>query len=147
MAGVRNSSAGRPNRSTSWAAPPSTRTKAIPPFLPRLLSHLTEVPVKVNAAIAPRWVDSTAAPPLQPARGSLGDHAPLKLTAATSDSSTRSTAEAAVPAPPPFPGGVLVPAGGVLVPPGGALALELSPPPPPQETMMPASSQTPTHLM
>src|SRR5215208_6517239 len=111
MAGVRNSSAGRPNRSTSWAAPPSTLTKAIPPFLPRMLSHLTEVPVKVNAAIAPGCVDCTAAPPLQPARESLGDQAPLRLTADTSDSSTRSPAEGAVPVPPPFPGGVLVPPG------------------------------------
>src|SRR3954465_14367310 len=100
MAGVGNSSLGRANRSTSLGSPPSTRTNAIPPSLPRLLSHLTEVPVKVNAAIAFGWVDSTAAPPPQPAREPLGDHAPLKLTAATSDSSTRSTAEAAVPGPP-----------------------------------------------
>src|SRR6185369_8913045 len=126
MAGVCNSSFGRANRSTSLAGPPSTLTRAMPPFRPRLLSHLTEVPVKVNVAIAPFWLDSLAVPPLQPPRESLADQLPLKLTAATSDSSTRSAAE--VPPGLPFPGGVFpggvfaggVFAGGVFA--GGALA-------------------------
>jgi hypothetical protein len=94
-------------------------------------------------------LDSLAAPPLQPARESLCDHAPLKVTAATSVSSTRSTAEVFVPPGPPFPGGVFaggVFAGGVFS--GGALALGgMLSPPPPQETSMAATKQAPTHLM
>src|SRR5689334_1815217 len=110
MAGVRNSSAGRPNRSTSWASPPSTLTKAIPPFLPRMLSHLTEVPVKVNEAVAPGWVDSLAVPPVQPTTESKVDplqpalerlcvQSPLKVTNCVFDSSIRAPADGNVPVP------------------------------------------------
>src|SRR5262249_30316966 len=138
---VGNAAAGRPNGSTSWAWPPSTLTKAIPPFLPRMLSHLTEVPVKVNEAVAPGWLDSLAAPPvqpttepkvdpLQPAWESLLFQSPLQVTNCVFDSSIRAPA----PALPRFAGGGLAPG---LSP----------PPPPPQETSMAAANQTPTYLM
>src|SRR5262249_16697008 len=147
MAGVRISSAGRPNRSTSWAAPPSTLTKAIPPFLPRMLSHLTEVPVNVNEAVAPGSLDSLAAPPVQPtpeskvdplrpAWGSLPFQSPLKVPNCVFDSSIR--------APAPFAGGGLTAGDGLAA--GGVLAPG-PPPPPPQETSMAAANQAPAYLM
>src|SRR5438132_7228617 len=60
------SSVGRAKRSTSLAGPPSTLTRAIPIALPRLPSHLTEVPVQVTEAVVPATPDCTAFPPLQP---------------------------------------------------------------------------------
>jgi hypothetical protein len=77
-------------------------TRAIPEFLPRMPSHLTEVPVKVNEAVAPATSDCTAAPPLHPKRGSAFVHLLSKLTA-TLDSSIRAPATAGVlslPVPP-----------------------------------------------
>src|SRR5687768_3374203 len=100
MTGVRIS-CGRANRSTSVAGPPSTLNRAIPPSLPRLPIHLTEVPVKVNEAVAPAAVDCRAAPALHPQRDSLGVHPALKLTAA-SDSSTRAPADGSVTVLPPL---------------------------------------------
>src|SRR3954468_1825655 len=86
MMGVRIS-CGRAKRSTRLALPPSTLTSAIPLSLFRAPIHLTEVPVKVNVAVAPAE-DCMAVPALHPKLGSVGVHAPLKLTAA-SDSSKR----------------------------------------------------------
>ena len=106
---------GRENRSTSLAGPPSTLTKAIPPSLLRLPIHLTEVPLKVNEAVAPATVDCIAAPPLHPKRELLRVHPALKLTAA-SDSSTRAPADG-ISSPPPLPGPP--PVGGGGVPPPG----------------------------
>jgi hypothetical protein len=79
---------GRAKVSTRLPGPPSTLTRAIPPFSLRAPIHLTEVPVKVNVAVAPTAVDCMAVPPLHAKRSSVGVHAPLKLTAA-SDSSKR----------------------------------------------------------
>src|ERR1044071_5854373 len=107
MAGARDSGLGRanmftPHRSLPLVVPPSTLTVAIPRSLPRLASHLTEVPVNVNVAVAPVTVGTTAVPPLQPAWGSLGLQPGLKL-AVPSFSSKRPTTDCGGVPP---PGGV-----------------------------------------
>jgi hypothetical protein len=114
MAGVRISSFGRANKSTSVPGPPSTLTSAIPFFLPRLASHLTEVPLKVNDAVAPGVEDCTAAPPLHPKPESLVVvlvHPALRVTAVL-DSSKCAAAEGGVLPPPLGGGGGLPPLGG-----------------------------------
>jgi hypothetical protein len=60
-----------------------------------LPSHLTEVPMKVNEALAPATLDCMAAPPLHPKRRSASVHLLSKVTAAW-DSSIRAPASAYV---------------------------------------------------
>ena len=49
--------------------------------LPRVPIHRTEVPVKVNEAVAPATLACMAEPPLQPLRASARVHAPVLPTA------------------------------------------------------------------
>src|SRR3954468_14177784 len=96
-------------------------TVAMPMPRPRLPIQRTDVPLKVNEAVAPVELDCMAEPPLQPERESLRVHAPLKVTKA-SDSSTRMPAVGTETVGVPPPDGA--PTAGPEPPP---------PPPPPQE--------------
>src|SRR5215472_10305717 len=59
---------------------PSIDTRAMPLSSPRMPSQVTDVPVKVNVAVAPAVCDSSALPPLHANQPVSCVHPGLKLT-------------------------------------------------------------------